>query len=294
MKNIRQKLIHLHHCRGIYAKGILNILRNKPALANLYQLNTHQLQAITKGSRKQTEMLFNDLQQINIMQLLRTYNQNKIAIMTILDKNYPTYLKHIYNPPLVLFTKGDTSLLHRPALAIVGTRKANSYAQQVIKKLIPSLIEKKIVIVSGLATGVDTMAHQTTIDDGGKTIAVIGGGFFQLYPRNNIPLAHHLMEKHLIISEFPPYTRPQKWHFPHRNRIISGLSKGTVVVQAERRSGSLITADLALQEGREVFAVPGRLHDTLSEGTNHLIQQGAKLIMGSEDILNEINVLETL
>ena len=178
--------------------------------------------------------------------------------------------------------------LKREAIAIVGARGADGYSQAALNLLLPPLITNDIVIVSGLAKGADTMAHKRTIEFGGKTIAVLGGGFFHLYPSENRGLAEKIKHEHLLISEYPPIWKPEKWHFPMRNRIISGLAKGTVVIQAKKRSGSLITADFALDASREVFALPGQIDNPLSEGTNHLIQQGAKLISSGQDILEEL------
>ena len=211
-------------------------------------------------------------------------------MITILDREYPPLLKEIHDPPAVLFAMGNLSLLQKPALAIVGARDADEYALRALDRILPALINGEIVIISGLAKGTDTMAHSRAIAHGGDTIAVIGGGFFHIYPSENKRLAERIAREHLLLSEYPPVRRPEKWHFPMRNRIISGLSWGTLVVQAKERSGSLITADFALEEGREVFAFPGPVDSVLSEGTNRLIQQGAKLVANSTDIMDEMPV----
>lgn len=234
------------------------------------------------------EKFNNEFERVDIEKLLSLYTSQQIQIITIKDSQYPTLLKEIYDPPLALFMIGDLSLLQKDVLAIVGARKADHYAVKTVNLLLPSIIDKGIVIISGLAKGVDTIAHKQTIRLGGKTIAVLGSGFFHLYPAENRQLAKQIKQDHLLISEYPPMWRPQQWYFPMRNRIISGLAKGTVVVQAKRRSGSLITADYALNEGREVFAVPGSIDNPLSEGTNDLIQQGAKLVRSGNDILDEL------
>ncbi|RST75599.1 DNA-protecting protein DprA [Siminovitchia acidinfaciens] len=230
----------------------------------------------------------NDFQKVDVKRILEKYRANDISIVTIYDNEYPEMLKEIYDPPLALFTLGEKSLLKRNSIAIVGARTADVYAKQAIESLLGPLLERDMVIVSGLAKGTDTFAHRLTIQLGGKTIAVLGGGFFHLYPPENKQLAEQIKKGHLLVSEYPPIWRPQKWYFPMRNRIISGLAKGTVIVQAKVRSGSLITADYALEEGREVFAVPGPIGAPLSEGTNKLIQQGAKLVTSGNDILEEL------
>jgi DNA processing protein len=198
-------------------------------------------------------------------------------------------LREIFQPPRALFVKGDLSLLTlEPKLAVVGSRQATQYGKNAIRLMFPGLIERNVLIVSGLAKGIDTLAHECTIQNGGKTIAVIAGGFYHIYPRENMNLAVDLMKNQLIVSEYPPDTRPMRWHFPARNRIISGMSKGTLIIEAKRKSGSLITANYAVNEGREVFSLPGSIFNPFSSGTNDLIQQGAKLVASAEDILEEI------
>lgn len=235
----------------------------------------------------QCQKEFNQIQINNLEQL---YKSHGIGYLTYFDAEYPDLLREIYNPPLILFYKGNIKLLTQKALAIVGARDANYYGRQVLNKIIPPLIEKEMVIVSGLAKGIDTFAHMATIENRGQTIAVLGGGFFHIYPKENDSLAKEIALRHLLLSEYPPIERPAKWKFPMRNRIISGLTQGTLVVQAKERSGSLITADFALEQGREVFAIPGNITDVLSGGTNDLIQQGAKLVMNANHIIEELNV----
>ncbi|WP_233711046.1 DNA-processing protein DprA [Lederbergia citrisecunda] len=225
---------------------------------------------------------------IDVHKLIKLYNSKNIFYITYNDPEYPRQLKEIHDPPLILFYMGDKSLLSKPSIAVVGARAASQYALKGLDFILPQLIKNNIVIVSGLAKGTDTYAHEKTINFGGKTIAVLGGGFFHLYPSENKALAGKIVKNHLLLSEYPPIIKPERWHFPMRNRIISGLAKGTVVIQAKKRSGSLITADMALEAGREVFALPGPINDSLSEGTNHLIQQGAKLVTSGSDILEEI------
>lgn len=229
------------------------------------------------------------LQQISSDKLLEEYSKQKIHIITFFDNHYPQNLKTIYQPPWVLFAKGDISLLNsQKSLAVVGSRDASEYGFAAIDYLFPGLIHSQTVIVSGLAKGIDAHAHKAAIKLGGKTIGVIAGGFNNIYPKENIKLAQYMMQNHLIISEYPPKARPEKWHFPMRNRIIGGLAKGTLVIEARKRSGSLITAEFALNEGREVFAVPGNILSPHSEGVHELIQQGAKLIKNSGEILEEL------
>ncbi len=165
-----------------------------------------------------------------------------------------------------------------PKLAVVGSRQATPYGKNAIRLLFPELIENGVIIVSGLAKGIDALAHESAIKNDGKTIAVIAGGLYHIYPKENMNLALEMMKTQLVVSEYPPDTKPLKWHFPARNRIISGLSIGTFIIEAKRKSGSLITANYAVNEGREVFSLPGSIFNPYSIGTNDLIQQGAKLV----------------
>ncbi len=203
---------------------------------------------------------------------------------------YPKQLREIYNPPKRIYAIGNIEILNKVGIAIVGSRKATEYGKKVAFRLSKDLSERDIVTISGLAKGIDSHAHIGSLNvQNGKTIAVLGSGIKVIYPKENIELARQILRKGgCIISEYPPDDTPNKSNFPERNRIISGLSKGVVIVEASEKSGALITADFALEQGREVFAVPGNIYSTTSVGTNKLIQQGAKLVMAVEDILSEI------
>ena len=218
--------------------------------------------------------------------------EENIALVTYGSAAYPELLKHIYNPPVMLYVRGNTDLLQENGIAFVGTRKNFSYGAEVTAMLVKDLAPY-FTIVSGLAYGIDTHAHQAALQYNGSTIAVLGGGIdsASIYPRENRDLALDIIRhRGLLVSEFPPRSEIAAFHFPLRNRIISGISKGTVVIEAPRKSGALITAELALQQGREVFAVPGSVLSRNSAGTNRLIQQyGAKLITGAADILEEFD-----
>ncbi|MBS4177135.1 DNA-processing protein DprA [Lederbergia citrea] len=288
IKIFEEKLFHLIHCRHLTHRSIRKLLKVDPDLNMFPSLSLTNLQRILQLESTKINKFSEEYLSINVQKLFAFYESKNISMISFRDPSYPHLLKEIHDPPLVLFTMGDQTLLDRHSVAIVGARDANSYAEKALDLFLPSLIEKNIVIVSGLAKGADTMAHKRTIELSGKTIAVLGGGFFHLYPSENRGLAEKIIKEHLLISEYPPIWRPEKWYFPMRNRIISGLTKGTIVLQAKKKSGSLITADLALEAGREVFALPGQINDKLSEGTNQLIKQGAKLIASSDDILEEL------
>ena len=215
---------------------------------------------------------------------IKRLQEHKVKVITILDGGYPQRLKEIYLPPIVLFYRGNLSLINRRAVAIVGSRDHSKYAKNCIHELIPVLVNDDIVVISGLARGVDTLAHEETLKANGETIAVIGSGLDVVYPPENSKLYDVIAKKGLILSEYPLQSRPLKFHFPYRNRIIAGLSHGVCVIEAKEKSGSLITANLALSENREVFAVPGSIFSIHSKGTNSLIEAGACLVSSGETI----------
>jgi len=204
--------------------------------------------------------------------------------------DYPELLKAIFDPPPGLFVKGDLSSCNNQAVAVVGARKATGYGLAVAAKLAGELAGAGVTVVSGMARGVDTAAHKGALAAGGRTVAVLGCGVDVVYPRENAKLMAEIAENSVVISEFPLQSQPEAWHFPYRNRIISGLCRGTVIVEAAERSGALITADFALEQGREVMAVPGNITSTLSCGTNRLIKQGARPVENASDILEELGL----
>lgn len=204
---------------------------------------------------------------------------------------YPELLAAIHDPPARLHLRGAaTHLLAGPAVAIVGARTCSGYGAHVALELGRGLARAGVVVVSGLARGIDAEAHRGALDVGGPTVAVLGCGIDRDYPRSNAGLAARIAEQGLIVSEYPPGTEPAPWRFPARNRIVAGLSRAVVVVEARERSGALITADLALGEGREVLAVPGEITSSLSRGPNLLIRQGATPCLGVDDVLEAIGL----
>jgi len=224
--------------------------------------------------------------------LWRELEAKKIQCLDRTDKYYPTLLSEIYSPPFLLYVRGQLKTLNTLSLAVVGTRKATSYSEEVINRLIPELARAKLTIVSGLALGCDSRAHQAILDSSGITLAVLGGSVApeEIYPRRNYSLAERITRQGALISEYPPGFSPQKYSFPLRNRIISGISKGTLVIEAAKRSGALITAFLALEQNREVMAVPGNINASMSAGCNMLITKGAHLIRGAKDIFAALNI----
>lgn len=216
-------------------------------------------------------------------------NQTGTKICTIIDEDYPQLLKEMYQPPLVLYYQGDWSLTKKNMLGVVGSRIISDYGKKVVKDIIPSIVTAGVVTVSGLAKGIDYEVHKQTLETGGRSIAIIGTGLDRFYPSQNRELQNQMATEHLVVSEYPLGTGPQKLHFPMRNRIIAGMSQGVLVIEAKERSGSLITANLALQENREVFAVPGNILNPAFKGTNQLIQAGAKAVLCYPDIALEMD-----
>jgi DNA processing protein len=209
-------------------------------------------------------------------------------IVTLKDDAYPKHLKDIYDPPPLLYVRGELRGEDELAIAIVGSRKTSPYGRWFTEKIGQDLACHGVTIVSGMARGIDSVAHKGALQGGGRTIAVLGCGIDVIYPSENRDLFYQIVEHGAVLSEFPMGSPPEGGHFPKRNRIISGLSIGVVIVQASTGSGSLITAGYALEQGREVFAVPGNVGAEGSRGTNQLIKEGAKLVESSEDILEEI------
>lgn len=214
--------------------------------------------------------------------------RRKVRILVLSDEEYPVNLKSIFDPPPVLYVKGKIEKQDMISIAIVGTRTPTAYGKEVSEKFASQLAEFGVTVVSGLARGVDSWAHRGAVKQKGRTIAVLGCGLDVIYPPENSRLYEEIFQRGAIISEFPFGVKPEKIHFPLRNRIISGMTLGTLVVEAAARSGSLITAHLALEQGREVFAVPGKVTSLYSQGTNWLIKNGAKLVSSIEDIIEEL------
>jgi DNA processing protein len=214
-----------------------------------------------------------------------------VKVLTCHDPSYPSRLREIYDYPPVLYVRGSILPEDEWCLSVVGTRRATVYGRQVTEEIVADLARSKITIVSGLAKGIDTIAHQSALSAGGRSIAVFASGLDIVYPGENAKLARRIIEQGALISEYPLGTRPRAENFPRRNRILSGLSLGVLVVEAGEASGALITAHMALEQNRDVFAIPGSILSPASRGTNHLIQEGAKLVRDYTDILEELNLM---
>jgi DNA processing protein len=213
-----------------------------------------------------------------------------MKVFTWHDPEYPTRLKEIYDCPPLLYVRGSLLPEDEWCLAVVGTRRATAYGKQVTEEIVTDLARSKITIASGLARGIDAIAHRSALEAGGRTIAVFGCGLDIVYPSENVSLARSIIQQGALVSEYPLGTRPRADNFPRRNRIMSGISLGVLAVEADDTSGAMITAHLAAEQNREVFAIPGSILSTASRGTNHLIQEGAKLVSDYTDILEELNL----
>jgi DNA processing protein len=218
---------------------------------------------------------------------LARLHKTQTTVLTLIDPNYPHHLRWIADPPLVLYIRGAFQPADHLALAVVGSRKPSNYGKAVTQRFSMELVQHGFTVVSGLARGIDSIAHQSALQAGGRTLAVLGSGINVIYPPENSRLVETISDHGVVLSEFPFDTKPDRWNFPRRNRIISGLSLGTLVVEAAVSSGALLTARHALEQGREVFAVPGRVDMPSSQGTHKLIKSGAKLVEGIDDILEE-------
>ena len=243
-------------------------------------LLTPSIQAVIADSRQHVDPL---------VLLDRLYGDD-VNICCVEDDNYPELLRSIYDPPYIFYYRGCLEILNEFCMGVVGSRAATTYGKNQARRFGNELAKQGIVVVSGMARGIDTEAHLGALEADGKTAAVLGSGLNVVYPPENRKLYERIWESGLVISEFSPLTHPEPGNFPVRNRTISGLSRGILVVEAKQRSGALITADFALEQGREVFAIPGPINSKNSYGTNYLIKQGACLVSCIEDILDDFGL----
>lgn len=257
------------------------------SIVNYWEMNGEwpslELMAEIAGCRNQT--LFME-RYIQIDDKVLREEFKEFDSISIMDPEYPEELLWMHNPPVLLFYSGNIDLLKHPKIAVVGSRSCSRTGIQSVEKIINEL-NNELIVVSGLAKGIDAAAHYAAIRNGGKTIGVIGTGLDVFYPRSNIQLQKYMSGSHLVLTEYGPGQSPQKHHFPERNRIIAGLSRAVIVAEARMRSGSLITCERAMEEGRDVFAIPGSILDGRSDGCHHLIQEGAKLVTIGKDVLDE-------
>ena len=264
-------------------------------LSDAWRATESQLKKI--GFDQRTITSFRDTRSgLDLDRLLAQIQSSGITLITWDSPEYPTYLREIPNSPPLLYMVGRLQEIDQFAVAVVGTRRMTTYGRQVTRDIVTGLVSNGVTIVSGLARGIDGVAHQAALDMGGRTIAVLGSGLDCVYPAEHRPLARRIAQSDqgAVISEFGLGVQPEAKNFPPRNRIISGLSLGVVVIEAGERSGASITAKFAVEQGRDVFAVPGNINSPASKGTNRLIQNGAKLVATADDILEELNLAMVL
>jgi DNA processing protein len=259
------------------------------ALTDIFRASPGDLVALGLKEEEAQELSSPGLIEKASRVLART-DKKGYSVLTLEDEKYPESLREIFDPPFVLYCAGRPEVLKEPAVSVVGARNPTPYGRAVAEKLAQDLAALGLVVVSGMARGIDSIAHWGALEEG-KTVAVLGSGLENVYPKENRALFRKIAEGGAVVSEFPPDSPPLGFHFPLRNRIISGLSLAVVVVEASRKSGSLITARLALEQNREVTAVPGNVTSDLSQGSNWLIKTGAKLVETWEDVVEELPYL---
>jgi DNA processing protein len=281
--------VGLTQIQGLGNAGICQLLAKFGSPENIFGANTKQLREVVDADIAQK--ITDGINLEAIIPTLDWLKKDNAYLISLADSNYPKQLLEISNPPAILYAIGNVQWLNHPAIAMVGSRSATPQGEKNAEDFAHSLCDQGLCVVSGMALGIDGASHRGALRSNGATIAVVGTGLDIVYPARHRDLAHKIAERGLIISEFPLGTPSKAQNFPRRNRIISGLSLGCLVVEANIDSGSLITARLAAEQGREVFAIPGSIHSPVSKGCHQLIKQGAKLVENTTDILEELKNL---
>lgn len=288
LSQIQLILLKLLNIPGLGPVRIKYILENIPSIETIFQLSLSTIQSQIKLSRPLIDAIRHFQYESNVQQQRSLMDRYQIRCTALTDSDYPQLLKTCYDPPPLLFYRGRPECLNLPAIAIVGTRHPDSYGIKAVEKITTELVESaNVMIVSGLAQGIDTLAHRACLHHQGCTAAVVGTGLDVVYPASNKNLMQEIIRKGIVISEYLPGSPPLAANFPRRNRIISGLALGTLIVQAGTKSGALITADFALNQNREIFAVPASIFRPASQGTNNLIRDSAAhLVTSGSEILS--------
>lgn len=274
---------------------IRKIVEKYNTFDSLLRISKEQLLRIEGLNEKVCQEIYTQFDKINDVKeainiLISKFNEKKIGFTTILDEDYPYNLRNIYDAPVLLYYMGKLSEKDRYSISIVGTRTASDYGRRVCVEITKELSRKGIPVISGLAIGVDSIAHNTCVENENLTYAVLGSGVDNLYPPDNRLLYNRIIETGAVISEFDVGTKAEKVNFPRRNRVVSGISLGTIIVESGAKGGSLITAEFALDQNKELFAIPGNINARNSEGCNNLIKMGyAKLVMNVDDVLSELS-----
>ncbi len=281
-------IIALNLIDGIGPLAIKRMVEYAGGTEKIFSMCYRQLSKVSGAPLKAAEKVAFARETRTFHREIDYIREEGISVLCVEDENYPASLAGIYDPPPVIYYRGSLPREQEITVAMVGSRRCSLYGMRAAGDLSGSLAASGVTVISGMARGIDSAAHRGALTSGGRTVAVMGTGFRHLYPKGSEELVKKISESGAVITEFPSEVTPSKNTFPRRNRIISGLSRGVVVVEAARKSGALITVDYALEQGRDVFAVPGPLGSMTSSGTNLLIQNGAKLVLSADDILDEI------
>jgi DNA processing protein len=287
----RDAYIALNMMDKIGPVGVRSLVSVLGSASAIFSATAAELQQADGIGPLLAEQILRRRDDLDVETEMRRAGETATRLVTPLDDEYPAALKTIHDPPLALYVRGQVKPSDRHGIAVVGTRHPTHYGMDCARNLSYQLGKAGVCVVSGLALGVDTAAHEGALRSGGRTLAVIGSGFDHLYPDENVRLAERIAEQGAVMSEFPFARKPDKATFPMRNRIVSGISRGVLVIEAGLRSGAMITASQAMEQGRSVFAVPGRIDSYASAGTNALLKDGAGLVTGVSDILEHFEML---
>ena len=289
LADAERRLLALHYVFPVPLNRLERLYEIDPNLEKLYVFKAIELAHLLKIPVLKASWLKENLLKNCDTPYEKLYERHDITPIPFSNPSYPDQLHILIDPPAVLYVKGDHTLLaEKVNVAIIGSRKATVYSKKAMSLIVPPLVENNAVIVSGLAKGADTMAHEAALEFGGKSIAVLGHGLFHLYPKENRILADKLATDHLLVTEYPPYVKPERWTFPMRNRIISGLSDAVVVTESADKSGTMSTVEHALDHGKHIFAVPGSVMSSLSEGPNKLIDEGAQPLWNGFQVVGSL------
>ncbi len=287
MNKEQLSLVALNMVIELIPKKMISLIKYFGSAENVFKGDTKEIKQVAQVTDQTADIIKKCGDFKAAEQELILAEKNNIKIVTYIDKEYPKQLKYIYDYPSVLYMKGSYSSQDEYSVSVVGSRRPTNYGRIVTDKFCKHFVECGLTTISGLASGIDTQTHVSTLDNSGKTIAVLGNGLLDIYPKENKKLQETICQKGVVISEFPLRQRPDKINFPRRNRIVAALSKATLVVEAAIKSGSLITAELAAEFGKDVYAVPGPIYAKYSEGPNSLIKNGAYIVLKPEDIIEQ-------
>ncbi|MFH1665168.1 MAG: DNA-processing protein DprA [Candidatus Omnitrophota bacterium] len=290
MKRACYDIIALNLVPGLGCRGIHALLNAAPDTGDIFGMSDIRLSGILGRKFEGADRIRSVRCSPEYAGEIEFIEKNGIKTVSWRDEDYPADLRNIYDPPVLLCYKGTLLPGDTDAVAVVGSRRCSLYGLQMSEKFSFELAVRGITVISGMARGIDSAAHRGALKAGGRTIAVMGSGFAHVYPREAEKFLQDIIENGAVITEYPSWAEPARENFPRRNRIISGMSKGVLVVEAAKKSGAMITVNLALEQGKEVFAVPGRIDMSTSDGTNMLIQSGAKLAWGVDDLLEELDL----